>query len=99
MFLPEREEAQGGVAVAEAPVPTMVGIAPQIRSEAEGEATMVFLFPCSDYSMIRSNVSRFVESTFGISGPEATSDFAPIVPYEAQPASSEAVEEQIQNTE
>lgn len=97
MFLPEREEAQGGVAVADGPQSLFV--APQIRSEAEGEATMVFLFPCSDYSMIRSNVSRFVESTFGISGPEATSDFAPITTYEAQPASSEAVEEQAENSE
>ncbi len=44
-------------------------VAPSLQSGLEGEATMVFLFPCSDYSLIRSNVSRFVESTFGLPGP------------------------------
>lgn len=58
------EEEQGGVAVLNSPQSLFV--APPVQSSGEGEATMVFLFPCSDYSLIRSNVSRFVESTFGI---------------------------------
>lgn len=66
MSFSENLDERGGVAVAEK---QPFFVAPPMQAGAEGEATMVFLFPCSDYSLIRSNVSRFVESTFGLSGP------------------------------
>lgn len=64
---------EGGLAVAEK---QPFFVAPPMQVGAEGEATMVFLFPCSDYSLIRSNVSRFVENTFGLPAPAQEFDLA-----------------------
>lgn len=59
----ENLDERGGAAIAEK---QPFFVAPPMQAGAEGEATMVFLFPCSDYSQVRANVSRFVESTFGM---------------------------------
>lgn len=63
MSFQEERDNRGDAAVAER---QPFFVAPSLQSGLEGEATMVFLFPCSDYSLIRANVSRFVESTFGL---------------------------------
>ena len=63
-------------------------VAPPMQAGREGEATMVFLFPCSDYSLIRSNVSRFVENTFGLPAP--ASEFGS--PFEALSEESKQLE-------
>ena len=66
MSFEEMRDGEGNTAVAEK---DSFFVAPSMQAGREGEATMVFLFPCSDYSLIRSNVSRFVENTFGLPAP------------------------------
>lgn len=76
MSFEEMRDEQSNAAVAEK---NSFFVAPSVQSGKEGEATMVFLFPCSDYSLIRANVSRFVENTFGLPAP--ASEFGS--PFEA----------------
>ncbi|MBI2099538.1 hypothetical protein HYT45_04005 [Candidatus Uhrbacteria bacterium] len=66
MSFEEIRDERGSAAVAEK---NSFFVAPPMQAGAEGEVTHVFLFPCSDYSLIRSNVSRFVENTFGLPAP------------------------------
>lgn len=74
MSFEEMRDEGVGAAVAER---NSFFVAPPMQAGAEGEVTHVFLFPCSDYSLIRSNVSRFVENTFGLPAPAQEFETSP----------------------
>lgn len=85
MSFEEMRDSESNAAIAEK---NSFFVAPPMQAGKEGEATMVFLFPCSDYSLIRSNVSRFVENTFGLPAP--AQEFAS--PFEALSEEAKALE-------